>query len=162
MCVAASTDCFSSARVPTTCLHGKWNTGKIDKIFLNDFQVGCQLWDHLWNVSLHFRKYFPLLGGGRLVFQSRSICQDTSFPRNASHLVSCRKQPQRNLWEVRHQPTLSHPPRHSPSLVCTFRVAAGREDGVWRSEDVRQVTREAFHLLKEKENSKWKTSLPNP
>lgn len=43
---------------------------------------------------------------------------------------------------------------HSPPLICTFSMAAGREDGVWRSEDIRQVTREAFHLPKEKENSK--------
>jgi hypothetical protein len=33
-------------------------------------------------------------------------------------------------------------------------VAAGREDGVRRSEDVRQVTREAFHLPKKKAKEK--------
>lgn len=100
-------------------------------------------------MSLLFRKHFPFLGGGRLIFGANLY-----ISYQLTQERSCRKQRQQNLWEVRHQLTLSHPPRHSPSLVCTFRVAAGREDGVWRSEDVRQVTREAFHLPKEKENSK--------
>lgn len=130
-------------------------TREIDEIFLNDLQNRCQLRDHLCNSILLFRKYFPLLGGSRLIFGKQIYMSDASFLRNDSHLVSCRsKRRQQNLWEVRHQPTLSHPPRHSPPLICTFSVAAGREDGVWRSEDIRQVTREAFHLPKEKENSK--------
>lgn len=40
----------------------------------------------------------------------------------------------------------SHPSCPSPLRSGTFGVAAGREDGVRRSEEVRQVTRKAFHL----------------
>lgn len=146
VCGSTYWKCSSLTGVPITCLLLKWNKGNRQNI--SDFFPTRldQLWDHLCNIILPFRKYVPFLTEDRLILEADLSLSDTSFCQERQSSASYRKQYQQSLWEVIHQPTFSHPPRHSPSLVCTFRVAAGREDGIRRSEDVRQVTREAFHL----------------
>lgn len=140
---------FFLALVPTTCLQVKWNKRNwqnISALFSNRLSALRSPLQHY----PAFQKILPFFIQDRLILGADLSLKDTSFCQERQSSSSCRKQRQQNLWEVRHQPTLCHPPRHSPSLVCTFRVAAGREDGVRRSEDVRQVTREAFHLPNKK------------
>lgn len=138
--------------VPVTCLHVKENKGNW-QIFLNYFLLSCISSETTFAI-LSCASENTFLGEDRLILEAELSLWDTSFCRARQSSSSYRRQYQQSLWEVRHQPTFSHPPRCSPSLVCTFCVAAGREDGIRRSEDVRQVTREAFHLPKKKEKEK--------
>lgn len=128
-------------------------TGETSKIFPNYFLISC-ISCEITFATLSGSWESTFLVADRLILEADLSLLDTSFCQARQSASSYRRQYQQSLWEVIHQPTFSHPPRHSPSLICTFRVAAGREDGIRRSEDVRQVTREAFHLPKKMKKEK--------